>query len=335
MPALNPPDISVVVNNYNYANFLEEALDSAIRQLHSNDELIVVDDGSTDHSPDLLQTYSGKDQVRIIAQQNQGQMTTVRTGVKAATGDIVVLLDSDDYLLPGYLDKLRQIYRENDDIDFVFTAAIVDGQNPQGVKNNRENLARMAMPAGRIGPTRWATQLFYEYVGVPTSGISMRTELANRIATLPGSLDKMRAFSPLLVKLLRIPEKEVKNPGPSADGVFIRVSSLLDAQKYYNDTPGFMYRIHGSNKFAGISRIARMYLRARRMKYLIALAVAHFELAHRPGAVELRQEILERAYGLRLRRRISIRTKYMRCIANSNGSLTEKLMAVKAALFGK
>lgn len=327
------PRLSVVVNNYNYADYLSEALDSAIAQLHQDDELVIVDDGSTDASATLLAAYATHDQVRVILQKNQGQMKAVRTGVQAALGDIVVLLDSDDYYLPGYLDRLRQIYRDNSDIDFVFCAATLAGQDPHGVNQNRMNLGRMEMQPGRIGPTRWATQLFYEFVGVPTSGISMRTDLAQRISTLPETLDKMRAFSPILVRLLRIPENEVRTPGPSADGVFIRASSLLNARKYYDNRPGFLYRIHGKNKFAGISRPARLYLRSRRMKYLIGLATEHFNLAARPTAVELRQEILTRAYSLRLRRRVRVRMNYVRAVFVSTGTVGEKVSALRAALF--
>lgn len=335
MAELIPPRLSVVVNNYNYGRFLKEALDSAIAQLHDEDELIVVDDGSTDESLAVLKAYEERKQIRLLSQENQGQLNTVRNGVLAASGDVVLLLDSDDYYLPGYLDRLRKIYTENNDIDFVFSAARVAGENAQGVQKNGNNLGRMELQPGRIGTTRWSTQLFHEFVGVPTSGNSLRTDLARKIATLPGSLENVRKFSPLLVTLLGIPEREVRTPRPTADGVLVRASSLLGANKYYDDRPAFVYRIHGDNQFAATSRLARYYLRSRRMNYLIAVMIDHFGLTQRPDAVELRNEVLGRSYGLRLWRRFRIRANYLRAIPISTGTVPEKAAALKAVIFNR
>ena len=103
------PRLSIVVNNYIYAQYLPEALGSVIRQMIEGDELIVVDDGSTDGSSALLREFARDYGIRFIEQANCGQMGTVRTGIKAAQGDVVVLLDSDDYFLEGYLQRLRDI----------------------------------------------------------------------------------------------------------------------------------------------------------------------------------------------------------------------------------
>ena len=130
--------ISVVLPVYNGATTIGGAVDSILSQTLRDFELIVVDDGSTDASADVLALYETRSGVRIIRQKNQGQMKAVRVGIKAAKTDVVVLLDSDDVLLPGYLQRLRDIYDENHDISFVMAAADVRGSNPLTTQRNAD-----------------------------------------------------------------------------------------------------------------------------------------------------------------------------------------------------
>ncbi|MBK6510400.1 MAG: glycosyltransferase family 2 protein [Haliea sp.] len=77
------PSLSIVVNNYNYEQYLEEALESVFSQLYNQDEVIVVDDGSSDNSLAVLEGYQLEGKLTLIAQQNQGQMAAVVTGINA------------------------------------------------------------------------------------------------------------------------------------------------------------------------------------------------------------------------------------------------------------
>lgn len=97
------PLISVVINNYNYAAYIGQAIESVLGQKGARVECIVVDDGSTDHSRAVIGTYSG---VRHVNKPNGGQLSAVRVGFAHATGEIVVFLDSDDFLYP---DACREI----------------------------------------------------------------------------------------------------------------------------------------------------------------------------------------------------------------------------------
>ena len=90
--------VSIVVNSYNYAHFLPAALDSALAQTYPHTEVIVVDDGSTDHSCDVIATYSGR--VRAVLKANAGQASALNAGFAASHGDVVCFLDSDDVLDP-------------------------------------------------------------------------------------------------------------------------------------------------------------------------------------------------------------------------------------------
>jgi glycosyltransferase involved in cell wall biosynthesis len=329
---LDGPRLSVVVNNYNYARYLPEALDSAIRQLRPGDEIVVVDDGSTDDSPAVLQRYQEKYGITVIRQENHGQMRTVRVGIEAARGDIVVLLDSDDYFLEGYLDRLRHIYMAHPDISYVFCNAILGGDSTAGSNSMRGILDRMELTPGEVGTTKWATLLFHEFVGVPTSGNSLHRSLANEIITLPTTVDETSILSSRIARVLGISKIEQQKSGFTADGVIVRSASLLQSRKYYDDRPGFMYRIHGSNKYASTNRLGRWYLRRRRKKVFKEMVSRYFGLTTVPTALELQQEILGRSFGRRWFRRLFIRGNYCRAILASKGSLTQKARALLAAL---
>src|SRR5688572_3590972 len=92
------PFVSIVINNYNYGRFLAASIDSALGQTYPRTETIVVDDGSTDDSREVIQRYAGR--VRAILKANGGQASAVNTGFAACQGEVVIFLDSDDMLLP-------------------------------------------------------------------------------------------------------------------------------------------------------------------------------------------------------------------------------------------
>ncbi|MPZ22513.1 MAG: glycosyltransferase [Dehalococcoidia bacterium] len=92
---------SIIVNNYNYADFLKEAIDSALAQTYENIEVLVVDDGSTDASRALIAAYGGR--IIPIFKENGGQASSFNAGFGASSGEVVVFLDADDVLLPDAL----------------------------------------------------------------------------------------------------------------------------------------------------------------------------------------------------------------------------------------
>lgn len=97
--------VSIVITNYNYAHYLGQAIQSCIDQTYPFIEIIVVDDGSTDNSLSVINTFQ---QVKLI-QTNRVKLSEARNvGAKAATGDFIVFLDADDYLLTDAIEK--QIY---------------------------------------------------------------------------------------------------------------------------------------------------------------------------------------------------------------------------------
>ena len=95
--------VSIVINNYNYARYLGEAIRSALEQEEPALEVIVVDDGSTDGSREVIESFGSR--IQAVFQPNGGQAAAFNTGIRAAKGDWVWLLDADDCLKP---DAIRQ-----------------------------------------------------------------------------------------------------------------------------------------------------------------------------------------------------------------------------------
>lgn len=96
------PTVSAVIPSYNYGAFVGKAIDSVLKQTHPNIECIVVDDGSTDNTKEVVAKYG--DRVRYIYQKNAGLPEARNTGVKAATGEFVGFLDSDDEWEPNFVE---------------------------------------------------------------------------------------------------------------------------------------------------------------------------------------------------------------------------------------
>ncbi len=96
--------VSFVIPNYNHARYLGQAIASALAQTYPNVEVIVVDDGSTDDSRAVAAAFG--DRIRYIYQQNAGLSAARNTGVRAAQGEYIALLDADDLVEPAYAERL-------------------------------------------------------------------------------------------------------------------------------------------------------------------------------------------------------------------------------------
>ena len=172
---------------------------------------------------------------------------------------------------------------------------------------------------------------FYEFVGTPTTGISLRRALADRIRSLPELSEDQIQVGPVLQQLLGFSDKEGGRQGFTADGIIVRCASALDAVKYYDNRPGFFYRIHGSNSFAATTRRGRWFTRQQR-KTILTLAICdHFHINRRPTSQEVCTEILSRKFALKLRRRLRIRLEYCLLALKSRGNIWQRLHAVKTA----
>src|SRR5271169_1272984 len=98
------PLVSIIISNYNYGRFLRDAIDSALGQTYQSTEVIVVDDGSTDNSRDIIGDYD--ERIIPILKENGGQSSALNEGFAASRGAIVIILDSDDMLLAGTVEQV-------------------------------------------------------------------------------------------------------------------------------------------------------------------------------------------------------------------------------------
>jgi glycosyltransferase involved in cell wall biosynthesis len=103
---------SVVIEAYNRENYIRQTIDSVLSQTFKDYEIIVVDDGSTDRTQEVLKTYD--DRIRYIRQANQGSEATFRKGASLATGEYLAFLDSDDLFMPCALSTYDAIIKELD-----------------------------------------------------------------------------------------------------------------------------------------------------------------------------------------------------------------------------
>ncbi|MFS0655143.1 glycosyltransferase family 2 protein [Bacillus sp. 179-C3.3 HS] len=103
------PAISLLVAVYNTSQYIEQCLQSIAEQSFSDIEVILVNDGSTDHSGELLETFAARDErFRVIHQVNQGLGAVRNRGIEEATGTYIAFVDSDDMLAPNYCEALYQ-----------------------------------------------------------------------------------------------------------------------------------------------------------------------------------------------------------------------------------
>lgn len=219
--------VSVLINNYNYRAFLEEAINSVLLQTYQNIELIVVDDGSTDGSQELIEQLAANEPKLLpIFKENGGQLSAFNTGIENATGDILFFLDSDDRYHRDYIEKAVNVYAENAKCDFLFTALREFDQQ------DKEILQDYPKRLNDLGYTGLITMLTHTWIGERTSGISLRRNLAHLISPLPYEEDWV----------IR------------ADDCLVWMSSIAGARKYYLREVLIDYRIHENNAFAGKPR---------------------------------------------------------------------------------
>jgi glycosyltransferase involved in cell wall biosynthesis len=115
--------VSTVTTSYNKGPYLAEAIDSALAQDYPYQEILVIDDGSTDHTPDVAGAY--QDQIRYIRQENRGPSGAKNRGVLEARGEFIAFLDGDDRWRPGKLSKQIKCLRRNPAAALIYTDRLV------------------------------------------------------------------------------------------------------------------------------------------------------------------------------------------------------------------
>lgn len=217
-----------LINNFNYKDYVCEAINSALGQTHPFDEIIVVDDASTDGSDLILQEqYRQNPHVKIIIHpHNQGQLAAVTTGFLESTGGIIFFLDADDFYHPQYLEIALKIYQSHPVCGFLYCQ--------MGTFSNSHNnyqspiQSQLEQYKDYIQDHGYSVILTLEelrFVGSPSSGNSIRREYLKEI--LPcNCIGDYRLW---------------------ADNCVVFGSSILGARKFFLNLPLIGYRRHENN----------------------------------------------------------------------------------------
>lgn len=230
------PLVSVILPTYNRAGFLDGALASIADQTYLQRELVIVDDGSTDETPAVLDRLAaeGRGSFRVVRQANAGAYAARNTGLDHATGDLVAFFDSDDLWLPHHLrDSVAALVAEPD-VDWVFGACRIED-----------------MESGReLEPSTFYVR------GSPRPFLSLRSRRTGTLSVI----DDDRAlevqirhglYCGLQNSVIRRSVFATRRFWPDylvvEDEMFV-IRLLADGARFaYYDRPHVVYRVHGDN----------------------------------------------------------------------------------------
>ncbi|MGB6153005.1 MAG: glycosyltransferase family A protein, partial [Pricia sp.] len=114
------PLVTVYITNYNYGKFIRTAIESLLNQSFQDFELIIIDDGSTDNSKDIIEEYETIDRISVIYQKNKGLNITNNVALKVSKGKYIVRLDADDYLEPTALEDMANALESDETLGLIF-----------------------------------------------------------------------------------------------------------------------------------------------------------------------------------------------------------------------
>ena len=215
---LQTPLVSIIINNYNYGRFLSEAVNSALSQTYARTEVIVVDDGSTDNSREVILSYG--DQITALFKENGGQASAINEGFKASKGEIICLLDADDIFQADKVEEIVNIFKVHSDISWCF--------HPLRYVDTNTNVAIQKCPEG-----------------LESSIIDFRSEIRKaRIPFFPPATSGLCFTHLILDKILPMPESIV-----CISDNYIKYVALFLSPGYFLDEELAILRIHGNNVF--------------------------------------------------------------------------------------
>jgi glycosyltransferase involved in cell wall biosynthesis len=169
--------VSVIIPVYNAEMYLRESIDSVLKQTFKNYEIIVVDDGSTDGTREIIhQSYP---MVRYIFQSNGGPAKARNRGIAEAKGDFIAFQDADDIWLPTKLEKQVEYFRQHPDIDFTFTENSLFNSN--GILKSEIGKRKRLMEGDIVRNIFWKS-----YVATPT--VMVRKKVHQEIGGFDESL---------------------------------------------------------------------------------------------------------------------------------------------------
>jgi len=172
------PLISVLVPNYNYARYIGQTLESALRQTYPYFEVIVCDDGSTDNSCAVIETHIQKDsRLKLVRKRNGGVASALNAAYQQSNGQIICILDADDIWMPNKLEKILEAFKLESKCGFVIHNVIqIDGSG----KIIKPTPMYRRLACGWMAPFALENGGFVHNIP-PASALSVRREVADFI----------------------------------------------------------------------------------------------------------------------------------------------------------
>ena len=126
---MNPSKVTVYITNFNYGHYLEKAVNSVLNQTYEEVEVLIIDDGSTDNSHDIIEKFSTINNIKIIYQKNKGLIVTNNIALRLAQGKYIMRLDADDYLDKNAIKLMVDELDKDSELGLVFPNYFIVDEN--------------------------------------------------------------------------------------------------------------------------------------------------------------------------------------------------------------
>jgi len=137
------PLVTVYITNYNYAAYIRDSIESVLTQTLQDFELLIIDDGSSDNSKEIIEEYRETESVTIIYQKNKGLNITNNVAMRAAKGKYIMRLDADDFLVKEALAEMSSVLEGDDELGLIFPDYYyVDGDGKKTGEERRHNFEK-------------------------------------------------------------------------------------------------------------------------------------------------------------------------------------------------
>lgn len=221
---MKPSVVSVVIPAYNCETYIAQTIDSVLSQDHKAIELIVIDDGSTDKTREIVRGYGHK--LKLICQQNAGVCKARNRGIEAATGQFLCLLDHDDYWYPDKISRQLEAFANHPETGIVYSNFTWWFADESGRFPEPDRMSRMT--GNRILDQEFSGWIYHQLLldcWVLTSTALIRKEVFDRCGAFDESLPYSEDWD-----------------------LWLRVSRVYPYQKLQNSTTLYRQHVQQGNK---------------------------------------------------------------------------------------
>lgn len=289
------PKVSVITAAYNHVQFVRQAVESVLNQTYRDFEYIVVDDGSSDGTAEVLKSFG--DRIHYIRKENKGVASARNHGIRKSSGDYIAILDSDDAWMPNKLERQMPTFEERPETAVVYSqACIIDAA---GKRNSDDLLGEPLNPE-----TAFDDLLRHDPIPVLTAIVKRKC------------IDELGGFTEPLTAI-------------SDWDLWVRISTRWPIA--FIPEPLAFYRIHGRNSYITLNnsgQVNRQHLLMLR-DTTNALSGNRFEIKSKKERLEatFAYLVLQQAYGLLSRSQYSEAVDYLAFAFNLRPALLKDLPA--------